>query len=67
MSLILRDSSGLEEMQMMPGQQQMQEGGMPGQKDFNKIFKSEKENYEIINWKFKLDDAEDAFLMKYKK
>ena len=38
-------------------------GGM-GQ-DFNKIFKAEKENFEIVNWKFALDDVEDAFIYKY--
>lgn len=39
---------------------------MGGQKNYNAIFKSEKENYEILNYKFKLDDAEDAFLLKFK-
>ena len=38
--------------------------GMMGQ-DFNKIFKAEKENFEIVNWKFALDDVEDAFIYKY--
>jgi hypothetical protein len=37
------------------------------QKNWNGIFKGEKENYEILNYKFKLDDAEDAFLAKYQK
>ena len=37
------------------------------QKNYPAIFKSEKENYEILNYKFRLDDAEDAFLTKYKK
>jgi hypothetical protein len=36
----------------------------PG-KDYNGIFKAEKENYEILNWKFALDDVEDAFIAKY--
>jgi hypothetical protein len=31
------------------------------------LFKSEKENYEILNYKFKLEDAEDAFLAKFKR
>jgi hypothetical protein len=38
---------------------------MGGGKDFNPIFKAEKENYEILNWKFALDDVEDAFVVKY--
>ena len=46
---------------MMQQQQDM------GQKNYTQIFKSEKENYEILNDKFRLDDAEDAFLLKYKK
>ena len=37
------------------------------QKNFAALFKSEKENYEILNYKFRLEDAEDAFLYKYKK
>ena len=45
----------------------MMGGGQPGmeQKNYTAIFKSEKENYEILNYKFKLEDAEDAFLAKY--
>jgi len=38
----------------------------PG-KDFNNIFKAERENYEILNWNHHLDDIEDALLAKYKK
>ena len=41
-------------------------GGMGG-KDFNPIFKAEKENYEILNYKFVLEDVEDALIAKYKK
>lgn len=43
--------------------------GQPGmeQKNYAALFKSEKENYEILNYKFRLDDAEDAFLYKYSK
>jgi hypothetical protein len=44
----------------------MTQGGME-QKNFPAMFKSEKENYEILNYKFKLEDAEDAFLAKSKK
>ena len=42
-------------------------GSQPGmeQKNYMAIFKGEKENYELINYKFKLDDAEDAFLARY--
>jgi len=33
--------------------------------DFNKVFAAEKQNFEILNWKFALDDIEDAFVYKY--
>ena len=55
-------------MMAQAGTQMMQQGGgmMGGSKDFNPILKAEKENYEILNWKFELDDVEDAFVVKYK-
>ena len=55
-------------MMATSGTQMMQQGGgmMGGSKDFNPILKAEKENYEILNWKFELDDIEDAFVVKYK-
>jgi len=37
----------------------------PG-KDFNGIFKAERENYEILNWSHHLEDVEDALIAKYK-
>lgn len=44
----------------------MMNKGMGGAaQDFNNVFKAEKENYEILNWKFALDDVEDAFIAKY--
>ena len=68
--MIIGDSEGLDEMSnmMMGPQAQMMSaaGGMGEQKNYQAIFKSEKENYEILNYKFKLDDAEDAFLYRYK-
>jgi len=46
----------------------MQQGNMMGPgKDFNQVFKVERENYQILNYKFALDDIEDAFIAKYKK
>ena len=35
-------------------------------KNFTALFKAEKENYEILNYRFKLEDAEDAFIAKFK-
>ena len=47
---------------MMTQQANMMGGG----KDYNGVFKAEKENYEILNWKFELEDVEDALIIKYK-
>ena len=41
-------------------------GGPDAQKNYTALFKAEKENYEILNYKFKLEDAEDAFLAKFR-
>ena len=56
-----------ESMMATSGTQMMQQGGgmMGGSKDYNPILKAEKENYEILNWKFELEDIEDAFVVKY--
>jgi len=70
MSLILSDQEGLDEMNaamMGPQAQMMQGGGGMEAKNFPLLFKSEKENYELINHTFRLEDAEDAFLAKYSK
>ena len=67
---MISDRKALEETMMaqagnpMMNQQAM---GMMGGKDFNGIFKAEKENYEILNYKFALEDVEDALIAKYKK
>mmetsp|Transcript_15711 Transcript_15711/g.24124 ORF Transcript_15711/g.24124 Transcript_15711/m.24124 type:complete len:199 (-) Transcript_15711:16-612(-) len=72
LQLIITDTKALEESMMaasgnaMMMQQQGGGGLMGGGQDFNKIFKGEKENYEILNYKFALDDVEDAFILKYK-
>ena len=70
MSLILSDQEGLDEMNsamMGPQAQMMQGAGGMEAKNFPLLFKSEKENYELINHTFRLEDAEDAFLAKYSK
>lgn len=72
-NLITGMGSMREEMEMMTGgmmggQGQQQKGGMPGQpKDFNKIFKGEIENYEILTNKFSLENAERQVLAQHKK
>jgi hypothetical protein len=70
LSLIVGDTEGLDDMTaMMNPQMQMMQGAAGGmeQKNYQALFKGEKENYELIDYKFRLEDAEDAFLAKFKK
>ena len=61
--LIISDRKAMEEaIQGAAGTAMMNQQGMGGAKDFTPIFKAEKENYEILNWKFALDDVEDALI-----
>jgi hypothetical protein len=62
---MITDRKALEEALDAQAGTTMMKGGMPGQTDYNTIFKAEKENYDIMNWKFHLDDVEDAFIQKY--
>ena len=68
---MISDTKALEESMMAQagGAMMMQQGNMMGGpgKDFNQVFKAEKENYQILNYKFHLEDVEDAFIAKYKK
>ncbi len=48
MTLLIGDS--VDEMMMIPGGQQMMQQDPMGQKDYNKIFLSEKKNYEILDY-----------------
>lgn len=36
------------------------------QKNYKALFASERENYEIVNYDFKLNDIEEAFVLKHK-
>jgi len=45
---------------MMQQQNQMQA------KNYKNLFAAEKENYEIVNYEFKLDDIEEAFVLRHK-
>lgn len=67
-SLLIGDSNIMEDMKMgMMGGGQPTEGA-PGQpKEWPKIFKAEKENYDIMTHKFELENAEDELLASYKK
>ena len=74
LKLIIRDTKALDEainQSRMGGQGGMMGMGMPGQSppggtDFKKVFAGEAQNYEIMNWKFELDDVEDALIAKYR-
>ncbi len=50
-----------DELKMMNPQMMM--GGGPNQpKDFAKLFESEKDSYDLLNYNFLLDKAEDYLL-----
>lgn len=72
MTLIISDTTGMEEMMAMPGAHNMMAqggagGAAPGQQpDFTGAFKSEKQNYELLSYKPQLEDVEDALLLKWK-
>ena len=50
----------------------MATGGMMGQqsamqqKNYKQLFKSEKDFYEIMSYKFALEDVEEAFILRHK-
>ena len=65
LGLVLQDSKSIEEMEMMAsgaGMMQQQQG-QP--KNYKLLFKAEKDFYEILNYKFALNDVEEAFLQKF--
>lgn len=67
LGLALADSKTIEEMEMMAsgaammGQQQQQG------KNYKALFKAEKDFYDILNYKYGLDDVEEAFMLKFNK
>ena len=68
LALLLADQKTIEEMEMMAmggGMMAAQQNSMQP-KDFGKLFKAEKDFYEIMNYKFALEDVEDAFILKHK-
>lgn len=61
---MLADNKTIEEMEMMAsGAGMMNQQGQA--KNYKAMFKAEKDFYEILNYKFALDDVEDAFLHKF--
>ena len=65
LGLILADSKTIEEMELMASGSNMMQGNAMQPKNFTAIFKAEKDFYEIISYKFALEDVEDAFLHKF--
>ena len=65
MSLIISDRKALEDALEAQAGTQMMNKGMGGAQDYNNVFKAEKENYQILNYQFALEDVEDAFIAKY--
>lgn len=64
LGLVLADNKTIEEMELMAsGAGMMAQPGQP--KNYKAIFKAEKDFYEILNYKFALDDVEEAFLYKF--
>lgn len=66
LGLVLADNKTIEEMEMMASGAAMM-GPQAQNKNYKALFKAEKEFYEILNYKFALDDVEDAFLQKFAK
>ena len=67
LGMVLQDSKSIEEMELMAsGAGMMQQGGQMQQKNYNALFKSEREFYDLIGYEFKLDDIEESYLLKYR-
>ena len=65
LGLLLADTKTIEEMELMASGANMMQGNQMQQKNFMAMFKAEKDYYEIISYKFALEDVEDAFLHKF--
>ena len=44
----------------------MQQNNSMQQKNYTNLFKNEKDQYDLLNYKFALEDVEEAFLFKFK-
>ena len=65
LGLFLADSKSIEEMELMASGANMMQGNAMQPKNYNLLFKAEKDYYEILSYKFALEDVEDAFLHKF--
>lgn len=54
-------------MELMQSGANMMQANSMQPKNYPALFKAEMDYYEIINYKFALEDVEDAFLYKFSK
>ena len=65
LGLLLADTKTIEEMELMASGANMMQGNQMQPKNYMALFKAEKDYYEIISYKYALEDVEDAFLHKF--
>jgi len=65
LGLLLSDTKTIEEMELMASGANMMQGNSMQTKNYEQLFKAEVMNYEIVSYKFALEDVEDAFLFKF--
>lgn len=65
LGLLLADTKTIEEMELMASGANMMQANAMQPKNFDQLFKAEVMNYEIVSYKFALEDVEDAFLHKF--
>ena len=64
---LMFDSNPVSEDLKMMNPQNMMSGGAPGQpKDFGKLFESERDSYDLMNYEFVLDKSEAYLIKKHK-
>jgi len=66
LGLMLSDSKSIEEMELMASGAGMMQQNQMQQKNYNALFKNEREFYDIIGYDFKLDDIEESYLLKHR-
>ena len=65
--LILSSNPLDDDLKMMSPHYMMGPGNNPGQpKDYGKLFESEKDCYDLLNYEFELDHAENYLIKKHK-
>lgn len=65
LGLFLADTKTIEEMELMASGANMMQANSMQPKNYENMFKAEAMNYEIVSYKFALEDVEDAFLIKF--